>query len=73
MTPHWKKLIGTIGLLAWLVLYSLIAMAIGAHILPRAGAILTFLYYLVAGTLWIVPVGLALPWMHREPAPRERP
>ncbi|MDE3116432.1 MAG: DUF2842 domain-containing protein, partial [Pseudomonadota bacterium] len=24
-------------------------------------------YYMVAGTLWIMPIGLMLPWMHREP------
>jgi hypothetical protein len=25
-------------------------------------------YYALAGTLWIVPIGLLLPWMYREPA-----
>jgi len=71
MTPHVKKLIGTILTLVWLVIYSLIAMGVGAHLLPHAGALATFLYYLVAGTLWIIPVGLMLPWMYREPAPKK--
>lgn len=71
MTPHAKKLIGTILTLVWLVIYSLIAMGVGAHLLPRAGALVTFLYYLVAGTLWIIPVGLMLPWMYREPTPKK--
>jgi len=46
-------------------------MGVGAHLLPHAGALATFLYYLVAGTLWIIPVGLMLPWMYREPAPKK--
>ncbi len=68
MSPHLKKLIGTLLTLVWLIVYSLIAMGVGAHILPHAGAAVTFLYYLVAGTVWIIPVGLMLPWMYREPA-----
>jgi len=68
MSPHIKKLIGTLGILVWLLVYSLLAMGVGSHLLPHAGGPVTFLYYLVAGTVWIVPVGLALPWMHREPA-----
>ena len=27
-------------------------------------------FYALAGTLWIVPIGLSLPWMYREPAPK---
>jgi len=26
------------------------------------------LFYALAGTLWIVPIGLSLPWMNREAA-----
>lgn len=67
MTPRSKKLIGTIILLVWIPIYALIAMAIGVRVLPRANVFVTLVYYLVAGTLWIVPIGLLLPWMHREP------
>ncbi len=66
MSPHIKKLIGAILTLLWLVVYSLIAMGVGAHILPHAGALVTFFYYLLAGTVWIIPVGLMLPWMYRD-------
>jgi hypothetical protein len=67
MTPRTKKLIGTIVILLWIAIYSLIAMAVGVRVLPHANAILLFLYYLLAGTLWIIPVGLMFPWMYREP------
>jgi hypothetical protein len=29
------------------------------------------LFYALAGTLWIVPIGLSLPWMYREPSPKK--
>lgn len=65
MTPHAKKLIGTIATLIWLVFYSLLATGIGARVLAHATWYVALLYYALAGTLWIVPVGLMLPWMHR--------
>ena len=67
MTPHIKKLIGTLAMLAWLIFYSLLAMGIGAHVLPHAAWYVALAYYAFAGTLWIIPVGLMLPWMHRHP------
>jgi hypothetical protein len=68
MTPHSKKLIGTIVILVWLPLYALIAMSVGVRVLPHAVWFAIFLYYALAGTLWVIPVGLMLPWMHREGA-----
>lgn len=70
LSPRTKKFIATLGLLAWLPVYALIAMRIGVAVLMEAGPIVTLLYYAVAGMLWIVPVGLLLPWMHREPERR---
>ncbi len=67
LQPRTKKLIGTLATLVWLPVYALIAMRVGVAVLPGAGAFATLLYYAVAGTAWIVPVGLMLPWMHREP------
>ena len=67
LSPRIKKLIGTIIILIWLPIYALLAMGVGVHILPRADWLVELLYYAVAGTLWIVPIGLMLPWMHREP------
>jgi len=65
-----KKLIATVAILIWLPVYSLLAMRLGVAVLPQAGALVTLLYYALAGTAWIIPVGLMLPWMHREPQRR---
>ncbi len=66
MTAHTRKLIGAMAILLWLPVYGLIAMLVGLAVLPRAGSFAAFLYYGIAGTLWIVPIGLMLPWMQRE-------
>ncbi len=67
LSPHFKKLIGTLIMLVWLVTYALVAMSVAVRVLPHANWLVEFFYYLIAGTLWIVPVGLMLPWMYREP------
>lgn len=67
LTPRVKKLIGAIAILIWLPIYALLAMAVGIRVLPHAGTVAEFLYYAVAGMLWIVPIGLMFPWMAREP------
>ncbi len=70
LKPRTKKLIGVLFLLVWLPVYALLAMRVGVALLPDAGSVLTFLYYAITGTAWVVPVGLMLPWMHREPKRR---
>ena len=70
LRPRTKKLIATMALVVWLPLYAFVAMRIGIVVLPEAGPFLTLVYYALAGTVWILPVGLMLPWMHREPTRR---
>ena len=65
MTPRTKKLVGTIGILIWLFVYSLLVMRLAVAILPGANGLVKFAFYAVAGLAWIIPIGLALPGMHR--------
>jgi hypothetical protein len=37
-------------------------------VLPGAAWYVSLIFYALAGTLWIVPIGLALPWMYRDAA-----
>jgi len=62
-------LIGTIVILIWLPVYAAVAMRIGVAVLPKANSLVTLLYYAIAGTAWIIPIGLMLPWMSRAPKP----
>ncbi|HEY4126244.1 MAG TPA: DUF2842 domain-containing protein [Rhizomicrobium sp.] len=68
MSPRTKKFIGAIVMLVWIPFYALIAMILALKILPHANGLVAFLYYAIAGTLWIIPIGLMLPWMNRESA-----
>ena len=69
MSPRVKKLIATlIIILIWLPVYALFVMGIAVHVLPQAAWYVSLFFYAAAGTLWILPIGLALPWMYREPA-----
>jgi len=67
MSPRLKKLIGTIVTLIWLAFYVVLAAGIARIVLPHATWYTAFAYYAIAGTLWIVPIGLLLPWMYRQP------
>ena len=67
MSPRTKKLIGTLAILVWITIYALLAMRLAVAVLPGANSFVQLLFYAIAGTIWIVPVGLALPWMHRDP------
>ena len=68
MSARYKKLIGAIVMLVWIPVYALIAAVFAIKILPHAGAVATFLYYAMAGTLWTLPIAAIIPWMNREPS-----
>jgi len=67
MTPHTKKLIGTLLILVWLVVYALAVTGLAVRILPHAAWYVSLTFYALSGLLWIVPIGFALPWMYAEP------
>ena len=67
LTSRTKKLIGTVVILIWVPIYALLAMRVGVSVLPDANPFVELLYYAIAGTAWIIPIGLMLPWMSREP------
>lgn len=60
-----RKLIGTIVLLTFLVLYSFLIMtiAVSGH-LPENGLV-QFLYYITAGVIWAFPAKHLIVWMVR--------
>lgn len=69
LSPHTKKLIGTVVILIWVPIYALLAMRVATSVLPGANPFVELLYYVIAGSAWIIPIGLMLPWMSREPRP----
>jgi Protein of unknown function (DUF2842) len=71
MSRRAKTLIAAIVIVfLWLPGYALFIMGLARHVLPQAHWLMSLFFYALAGTLWIVPIGLALPWMYREPERR---
>ncbi len=68
MTRRTKTLIATIVIIfLWLPAYMLLIAGLQWRVLPGAAWYVSLVFYALAGTLWIVPIGLALPWVYREP------
>jgi hypothetical protein len=65
MPQKLRKLIGTVLLVAFIVFYALAAMVIASAKLPGASGFAQFLYFLVAGLLWVIPAGALIWWMAR--------
>ncbi len=65
MNPGFRKLAGTLMLLAFVLLYIFAAMLLAALMLPNSGLAVQFVYYAFAGLAWVPPAGLILNWMYR--------
>ena len=65
MSVRIRKLIGTVVLLVFLVLYAWFAAAIGSGRVTEAHWLVQLVYFLVAGLLWVIPAGLLIRWMQR--------
>jgi hypothetical protein len=71
MSRRTKTLISAILIVfVWLPAYAIFIAGLQWRVLPGAAWYTALLFYALAGTMWIVPIGLALPWMYREPPPR---
>jgi len=66
MTRSTRILIATcLIIFFWLPLYAIFIAGLQWRVLPGAAWYVSVIFYALAGTLWIVPIGLAMPWMFR--------
>lgn len=65
-----KKFIGLWVLLAGLAVYALLVMSFAVRILPGAGPVAEFAFYLIAGMAWIFPTRYLIVWMN-TPGPED--
>lgn len=65
-----RKLIGTIGLLALITVWSLLAMALAQSALTDINGWIATIYYVVAGLGWVLPAMVLIKWMARPDAPK---
>ena len=62
MKPSWRKPFGILALLVALALYAIVAVTLLAPV-ARWPIMAQMVVYLVAGTIWILPLGRFLQWM----------
>ena len=58
-----RKFIGAIALFILVIVWALIAMALAQFPVIRDNAILSILYYVIAGLGWVVPAMPVIWWM----------
>jgi Protein of unknown function (DUF2842) len=70
MPKRLRKLIGTVVILAFVVIYGPVAMALAESRIMEAPQVLQFLAYGVLGVAWIFPIMPVIRWMER-PDPQQ--
>lgn len=65
MPRRLRKLIGAVLILVIVCVYALVAMAVAQGRLQEADKIWHYLYYVVAGMGWVLPVMPVIRWMER--------
>jgi hypothetical protein len=64
-----RKLIGTVGLLALVTTWALLAMAFAQFALRAQSGFVATLFYVVAGLGWVLPAMPLVSWMQRPDRP----
>jgi len=60
-----RKLIGTVVLFIFLLVYALAAMMVAIALQVNASKFVEVAYYVVAGLIWVVPAGAIIWWMQK--------
>ena len=64
MRQRLRKLIGTAGLVGFVLVYALIAMALAqSRPVQEASGLLQGLFYVVVGLAWVLPIMPLIKWM----------
>ncbi|MEW5423140.1 DUF2842 domain-containing protein [Amorphus sp. 3PC139-8] len=69
MSQRVRKLIGTITMAIFVIVYALLAMLVGATMFAQAATWAQTIYYAIAGLIWVIPAGLLIRWMARPDHP----
>ena len=68
MKQRQRKLVGIFATVIFMIVYSLVAMAIGGEIALGRLPIIEIGFYLIAGLAWLPPVMAIIRWMARPDA-----
>ncbi len=64
-----KKLVGSLLLVALVIVYAIVATIVAVAQLAEAGPLAHFAFFLVSGLLWILPAMAIIKWMLGPPQP----
>lgn len=71
MSIRTRKLVGTVSLLALVIIWGLLAMALAQSVLTDINGWIAAIYYVVAGLGWVLPAMPLISWMAKpESTPR---
>ena len=65
MRTRTRKLIGAVGLLALVIFWPLLTLALGSSSISQYHAATQFIFFLVFGLVWLVPGAWLIRWMQR--------
>ena len=69
MRRRYRKLVGVVATIAFVIVYALIGMALAqARFIQGAPDLLQWLYYAVIGLAWVLPLMPLIRWMERPDA-----
>ena len=68
MSIRTRKLIGAVALLALVIFWGLLAMALAQSVLTNINGWVATVYYVVAGLGWVLPAMPLISWMARPDA-----
>ena len=65
MVPSFRKFVGMVVLVVFVIVYAFTAMVIGDLKLQQASNLVRFIYFAIAGLLWVIPAGAIIWWMEK--------
>ena len=66
MSPRFRKLLGAFVMIAFVLVYALVAMAVAdSRPMHEAPALVQTLLYIVLGLAWVLPLMPLVRWMER--------
>jgi Protein of unknown function (DUF2842) len=65
MRARTRKLIGAVGLLALVIFWPLLTLALGSSNVSRYYAPAQVVFFLVFGLVWLIPAAFLIRWMQR--------
>ncbi|MGN6303703.1 MAG: DUF2842 domain-containing protein [Mesorhizobium sp.] len=70
MPVRLKKLIGTVLLVALVIVYAIVATIVAVAQLSESSPVVHLLFFLFSGLLWVLPAMGIIKWMIAEPRAR---